>query len=194
MPRLSALLEWLSQWLKYRPIYDGELLYLERFYLGRIGQWIFYLHKICASDPDRGLHDHPWDGFSFLLCGEYDEEVLMPFIQDQVNLISASYSRGYPTTYGLGRLLTAYRRVRWFNRISGTKFHRVVLIASNPVWSLFVHNKRRKAWGFWRYRRYEVFEDVPPLWEKPGRWFDTAKTKRQYELDRIKWTLPEKVA
>jgi len=184
MLNLSGILEWLSQWLKYRPIYDGDLLYLERFYLGRIGQWTFFLHKVCASDPDRGLHDHPWNAFSFLLSGSYDEEILIPVVQEEVYRISAAYPKGFSEQFAFGRLLTIYRRVLWFNRIPGNKFHRLVLIASNPVWTLFVHGKRVKSWGFWRWRRFEVYEGPPPLWEKRGGWFDTAKTKRQYLIEQ----------
>jgi hypothetical protein len=180
---LAAFFEWLSQRLKYRPIYDGDLLYLERFYLGRIGRYTFFLHKICASDPDRGIHDHPWNSVSFLLSGSYDEEVLIPVIQSEVDVMSKFYPRGFPSSFGLGRSLTFHRRVRWFNRIPATKFHRLVLIASNPVWTLFVHGQRRKAWGFWRSQSYEVFEEAPPLGEKRGGWFDTAKTKRHYQAE-----------
>lgn len=32
-----------------------------------------YLHVQVSSDPDRPLHDHPWDNFSVILSGGYDE-------------------------------------------------------------------------------------------------------------------------
>lgn len=178
MINIAGVLEWLSQWLKYRPIFDGDLLYLERFYLGSLFGRTFFLHKICASDPDRGLHDHPWDSFSVLLSGSYDEEILQPPIQDQIDQLADGYRKGFHDRYGLGRLLTVYRRVKWFNSIPGTKFHRLVLIGSQPVWTLFVHGHRRKSWGFWRHNRYEVFENPPEI--ERESWFAKALTKHEY--------------
>lgn len=32
-----------------------------------------YLHLQVADDPERPLHDHPWDNMSVLLAGGYDE-------------------------------------------------------------------------------------------------------------------------
>jgi len=32
-----------------------------------------YLHIQTASDPERPLHDHPWDNMSVILAGGYDE-------------------------------------------------------------------------------------------------------------------------
>lgn len=34
-----------------------------------------YLHVQVASDPERPLHDHPWDNQSVILSGGYDEIV-----------------------------------------------------------------------------------------------------------------------
>lgn len=34
-----------------------------------------YLHVQVASDPERPLHDHPWDNMSVILAGGYDEVV-----------------------------------------------------------------------------------------------------------------------
>jgi hypothetical protein len=49
---------------------DGEL-YMERYYLSADRRR--RLHHIVASDPDRDLHDHPWDFTSVLLTGAYAE-------------------------------------------------------------------------------------------------------------------------
>lgn len=32
-----------------------------------------YFHLQASSDPDRPLHDHPWDSMSVILAGGYDE-------------------------------------------------------------------------------------------------------------------------
>jgi hypothetical protein len=177
LPNLAPALEWFSQRLKYRPIYDGDLLYLERFYVGRVGKYTIFLHKICASDPDRGVHDHPWNSFSILLAGSYDEEILVPQVQTVIDFISPSYRKGFPDRYGLGRLLTIYRRVHWFNRIPGFKFHRLVLIGSHPVWTLFIHGKRFKSWGFWRWTRFDVYNEPPSIQRES--WTATGLSKQQ---------------
>ena len=48
---------------------------MERYYLfGALG-WHAYLHRFVNSDPDRGLHDHPWNrAVSLVLTGGYDEQ------------------------------------------------------------------------------------------------------------------------
>lgn len=119
---MRKFLFWITGKLPCRIISDGDEPYLERYYLCTFFGVRFYLHRFVASDPDCGLHDHPWRwAFSILLSGWYAEE----------------------TRYGL-------RNVRWFNRLSGDTFHRVIL-KDGPVWTLFMHRARReKPWGFLR--------------------------------------------
>ena len=51
---------------------DGEP-YLYRWHLAR-GDWgNDYFHLQVRSDPERPLHDHPWDNWSVLVAGGYDE-------------------------------------------------------------------------------------------------------------------------
>ncbi len=113
----------LSGRLACRIISDGEHPYLERYFLFRAFGVTAYLHRFVGSDPDRGLHDHPWPwAFSAVLAGSY-----------------------------LERRRAGERSVRWFNRLSGDTFHRVIIPPGAPsVWTLFVHsNARVKPWGFW---------------------------------------------
>ena len=137
---MRAFLFWLSGFLPYREISDGNVPYLERYYIGTLFGWRFYLHRFLGSDPERGLHDHPWrKAYSLILCGYYLEE----------------------TRSGL-------RTVRRFNSLTGDTFHRVVhpgdhaakvfgdckagrWCADNkkPIWTLFAHTaKDVKPWGF----------------------------------------------
>lgn len=129
---LNRLLLSITAELPARIIKDGDRPYLERYYLGRAFGFIWYLHRFVASDPDRGLHDHPWRrAVSLVLAGWYLEET---------------------------RLGT--RVVRWINLIGGADFHRVVLPDERPVWTLFGHSavKHPKGWGFLR-RRYVAEEE-----------------------------------
>lgn len=166
---MRKLLYWLSGRLPCRLINDGDRPYLERYYVGRAFGWTFYLHRFVGSDPARGLHDHPWDrAYSLILSGWYFEE----------------------TRSGM-------RKVRWFNRLTGDSFHRVVLPPlgiktatgiklapwQQPCWTLFWHGPYVKPWGF--MRPLDTVAGVPLLlWEPHAyqtdeasgkqRWWDTA--------------------
>lgn len=115
-------------------IHDKREPYLERYFLFNFFGLRFYLHRFVASDPDRGLHDHPWPwAISFILVGKY-LEILR------------------------GRT----RIVKWFNFITGDRFHRVILEENQEVWSLFIHpNSDVKEWGFLRIPDYADYEKCP---------------------------------
>src|SRR5208282_5517483 len=52
---------------------DGEP-YLYRWHvIPRNDYANVYLHIQVANDPERPLHDHPWDNTSVILAGGYDE-------------------------------------------------------------------------------------------------------------------------
>jgi hypothetical protein len=126
---IERLLEALTARLPCRFI-DGEAgePYLERYYLGGALGWHGYLHRFVDSDPDRGLHDHPWDrALSVVLVAGYDE------------------MRGDP---GTGRITRRFVGPWRLNRLRGADFHRVVLRGGRPAWTLFVHGPRTKGWGF----------------------------------------------
>jgi hypothetical protein len=107
---------------------EGEP-YLERYYLfGALG-WHAYLHRFVDSDPDRGLHDHPWTrAVSLVLTGGYDEH--------------------RPTGDDTEAILVRNIRPLRLNFLRGEDFHRVVLREGRPAWTLFFHGPRVKGWGF----------------------------------------------
>ena len=76
--RLSdKLLYTITGWLRCRIIRgnQGEP-YLERYHLFRLpGGGGAYIHRFLSSDPDRGLHDHPWErSLGIVLSGGYLEQ------------------------------------------------------------------------------------------------------------------------
>lgn len=105
--------------------------YLERYHLFRLpGGGGVYIHRFIDSDPDRGLHDHPWKGaVSLILSGSYKELRL-----EKINNISRITDR----------VLNAWR----LNLIHGDDFHRIVMHSKTPVWTLFAHTSKYKDWGF----------------------------------------------
>lgn len=165
---MNRILYWLAGRLPARVINYGETPYLERYYLFTVLGWRFYLHRFVGSDPDRGLHDHPWPlAFSLILVGWYWEQ----------------------TRSGL-------HRVRWFNALVGDSFHRVILPcrrgcpgecrlyhAPRSVWTLFAHRVRKsKTWGFITEADdmgFQVFR--PYTYSREGRqtdWWLTAPKGR----------------
>ncbi len=131
-----------------------EQPYLERYHLMRLPLgYRVYLHRFVASDPGRGLHNHPWKhALSLLLCGCYRETRMLR--ADANHALQHRELRA-------GRL----------NFISGDVFHRINLPRGAECWSLFVHAPRVNDWGFMRKRGYQDHNEVVtqasnPLWWK----------------------------
>lgn len=107
--------------------------FLERYHLLRIplaGVEVM-IHRFVASDPDRGLHDHPWRwAIALLLAGSYDE-----LIAPRADAPASERFRRR-----LGRLAV--------NRLDPRRFHRVLLAPGADAWTLFVTGPRVKVWGF----------------------------------------------
>ena len=131
--------------------------YLERYHVMRLPfGYQAYLHRFVASDPGRGLHNHPWrHALSLVLCGSYEETRMRDAQSD---------NRLYSRYIGPGR----------FNFISGETFHRVNIAENSECWSLFIHAPKAKTWGFLQslgYRDHNevISESSNPLWWKQAR-------------------------
>ena len=163
---IPRLLERLTARLPCRLI-DGESgePYLERYYLFGLAGWHVYLHRFVDSDPDRGLHDHPWgSAVSLVLAGGYDE-------------IRAE--RGNPRR-------SRVRRVRpgRLNRLRGEDYHRVVLRDGIPAWTLFAHGPRVKGWGFFQGGEYRsMARDATEFRHRD--WWKTAPTGAVARAGRV---------
>ena len=99
-----------------------------------VGEVNCLLHHYLRSDPDRGLHDHPWSwAVSLPLAGGYVEH----------------RKTGIP----MGRVTYAAlrRRPGRFYRLTGYDFHAVRLAPGQTSWSLFFTGANDvKPWGFLR--------------------------------------------
>lgn len=113
---------------------DNGEPYLRRYFLFALGPatdpWcVAYLHHFVASDPDRGLHDHPWPwAWSAVLAGGYFEQVLLPGGRIEVRARLAGAHGGF----------------------DGEHCHRVVVPEGRDCWTFFIHGPWRKPWGFFR--------------------------------------------
>jgi len=126
--RWQQFLYWLSGHMRCRIINgDHGEPYLERYHIMRLpGGGGVYLHRFLASDPSRGLHDHPWKrAFGLILSGGYEE----------LRLIN-------------GHNQSRQRKPGQYNFIRGKDFHRIVLAEKQQAWSLFMHSQKYKGWGF----------------------------------------------
>jgi hypothetical protein len=111
----------LTRFLQCRDIrFQGDL-YMRRWYVIRSGRLSVFIHRIVRSDYARHLHDHPWDFIAVLLSGTYTE-------------VDSS------GMHVIGRFLPRFRRAEYQ--------HRLVLDDEKEVWSLFIHLRRRREWGF----------------------------------------------
>lgn len=156
---------------------DGDP-YLERYYVGQLFGVTFYLHRFVSSDSERHVHNHPWGwGRALVLAGGYLEER----VQD---LCPAAGPSG---------CVTETKPVRWWNRVDGNDFHRIVE-AEPETWTLFMHGERLrvgpilkgsvtlrqlKGWGF--LERVQALDDTVTVFRSyPGaqlsapRWWQTA--------------------
>lgn len=133
---INKILYWISGFLPCKIIKGEEgQPYLERYMIarwGKDGQNTIFLHRFLDSDPDRGIHDHPWDSKSFIITGGYNEKRLV-----LINKIEKVILRNVkPLT---------------FNKIGKNDFHQIILKEKTPAWTLFYHGPRVKHWGFQYY-------------------------------------------
>lgn len=90
-----------------------------------------YLHIQVANDPERPLHDHPWDNMSVIISGGYDE------------LLQALPWPG-------GYVETKKRRPGHVVFRQAAQPHRLLLAPGVPYTiSLFSTGPKVKEWGFW---------------------------------------------
>lgn len=93
------------------------------------------LHKLCRSDHDRALHDHPWDFFTMVLWRGYTEITLRGSFRRRPGFIG-------------------YRPATWTHRF----------VIDKPAWTLVVMSPRKRQWGFhtptgwcwWRKYNYDL--------------------------------------
>lgn len=135
---MRKFLFWLTARMPCRLIDIDGKPYLERYYVGKLFGITFYLHRFVAADGDRDVHDHPWGrAAALLLCGGYTEERLQWFDID-------------------GGWLAVDRELRplRLNWIGARVFHRIAK-AEPETWTLFMHGKRVKKWGFLHHAHQE---------------------------------------
>jgi hypothetical protein len=149
--------------LPARAISNNNEPYLERYYVGTLFGWTFYIHRFLAGDAPH-LHDHPWRiSWSLILAGGYSETRLRHIDGDGVHLRR--------------RLLRPGR----LSFIRGTDFHRINYPLDGDAWTLFAtHGPRVRRWGFLQWVRHVdtgmsiLYELAPPADEAHATWHLSA--------------------
>jgi hypothetical protein len=125
---LGVIGAWLC-WSLHKPLLklrraDG-VLYLTRwsFVDYRWAPFNIYLHRIDAPDPDRHLHNHPWNAIVFVFSW-----------------------RGYLQEVIRGGQQRHSEHVRFWNRL-GAYYHRIYAIAPG-TWTLCITTGYKRQWGF----------------------------------------------
>lgn len=131
---------------------DGIGPYLHRWYVTpKLPEGLTYFHIQIADDPDRGLHDHPWDNQSVILAGGYEENI-------QVR----------PPSGKVVRLRRHVGEVIWRK---GEQAHRLMLPEGVPyTMTLFSCGPRRRDWGFWLPDGWHDFRDVTQYVDGKSIW------------------------
>lgn len=100
--------------------------YMIRWRLFECPLFRIYLHKICKSDDDRHLHDHPFNFRSVILWNGYRERYLCGTIECHPFMV-------------------LYRSATWLHQI-------VLRKDANgnelPAWTFVVAGRRLRQWGF----------------------------------------------
>lgn len=103
------------------------VLHFRRYRLFRTPWCALYLHKICQSDNDLDMHDHPWNFQSLIVKGAYREASKYPPNFDYIHL--NSYYPGDVVKH------------------QAEDAHKITLI-TNPVWTLVYTTGRSRVWGY----------------------------------------------
>ena len=124
---MNKILYLVSGFMKCKIIKGDEgQPYLERYMVarwGKNGEKTLFLHRFLDSDPDRGIHDHPWNSRSFIVAGGYFEKRLIK-------------------QNGVEKVIIRDIQPLSFNTIRKNDFHQIILKNKTPAWTLFYHGER----------------------------------------------------
>lgn len=123
---------------------DGKPYIYRWHIIPRAGMANLYFHVQTASDPERPLHDHPWDNMSVILSGFYEE-----IISEQPNMPTEENTRTVLRVTGE----TVFRKAEWS--------HRLILPKGMPyTMTLFSTGPKRREWGFWYPDGWRSYKEV----------------------------------
>jgi len=136
--------------------------YLERYFMGRVLGVTVYLHRFVSGDGERHLHDHPWRwAGALVLAGGYAEARLRWLCP-----------RSGPVCREARRVAPAV------NVLGPRAMHRIVSVLPG-TWTLFVHGRRCKGWGFLRPTDRDLVLYYQPLEVESSQGWETRARCRE---------------
>lgn len=104
------------------------VLHFRRWRLISTKYFSVYIHEIFKADEDKHLHDHPWNYISITLTGKFGE-----FSRESIDPLSLKYN-----------ILSSSSIVTR----KATTFHKIQILLSNKVTTLFITGKKHRDWGY----------------------------------------------
>lgn len=113
-----------------------------------------YFHVQTASDPERPLHDHPWDNTSVILAGGYDEII-----------DTAPADKLMNHTYNMHRRKgdVIHRPATWAHRL-------ILPHGERYTMSLFTTGPKVRKWGFWSGGDFTPYTEITVETEGRSSW------------------------
>lgn len=119
---------------------DG-VAYLYRWHVIPHNPWKnIYLHVQVRSDPERPLHDHPWDNTSEILSGGYEE--ITAYRRNAAGPNGPITKLSYPCHHFRKRGDIVHRLAHWAHRL-------LLPDGVDYTMTLFITGQRTREWGFW---------------------------------------------
>lgn len=120
---------------------DGKP-YIYRWHIVRDSELAsIYFHIQVADDPERPLHDHPWDNMSVILSGGYTELLKCNPRTDPIQRIERNKGD------------VVFRKASWAHRL-------LLKSETGYTMSQFVTGPKVREWGFWYPSGWRSFKDV----------------------------------
>ena len=113
---------------------EPDKTYLRRWRVIQTPWFAIYLHKIFLPDRDRPMHDHPFNFWSLILKGGYEERVNRTVWQAEL---------GWENMV----ITNSWRAWSW-HKMSIIDCHNIDRLYESPTWSLVFVGRRQKDWGF----------------------------------------------
>lgn len=128
---------------------DGDP-YLYRWHLVRGPEANVYFHIQTADDPERPLHDHPWDNQSVILAGGYHETL------DQRPKLTAMGAKGGLQEFSRKPGDVIWRKAEWAHTLRLPE-------GVDYTMTLFSTGPKVREWGFYYPEGWKLWTDVTRL-------------------------------
>lgn len=120
-----------------------------------------YLHKIVGYDQEPFAHDHPWDHYSVVLRGGYDEAMFI-FTPHRFDCEDYRLRHRYDGDPYIPRTLYGVLDETYVTRRAGDVVHRWAYEAhricqtvnNKPAWTLVFTKGDKRHWGFYKQIYY----------------------------------------